>query len=120
MDVELFAVEGLRFPAAHWDQPQNIACVISGRRRYTLFPTEQIKHLYIGPLDRTPAGAPVSLVDFEQPDFGRFPLFREALAHAEVAELAFDCVGTGGGTAAGPVRRDRPLGGHRTAPGRPA
>jgi hypothetical protein len=73
--------------AAHWDQPHNVACVISGRRRYTLFPTEQIKNLYIGPLDRTPAGAPVSLVDFHNPDFERFPRFREALAHAQVAEL---------------------------------
>jgi hypothetical protein len=73
--------------AAHWDQPHNVACVIGGRRRYTLFPTEQIKNLYIGPLDRTPAGAPVSLVDFHNPDFERFPRFREALAHAQTAEL---------------------------------
>jgi hypothetical protein len=73
--------------AAHWDQPHNVACVINGRRRYTLFPTEQIKNLYIGPLDRTPAGAPVSLVDFQNPDFERYPRFREALAHAELAEL---------------------------------
>jgi hypothetical protein len=73
--------------AAHWDQPHNIACVISGRRRYTLFSTEQIRNLYIGPLDRTPAGAPVSLVDFQNPDFERYPRFREALAHAEWAEL---------------------------------
>jgi hypothetical protein len=73
--------------AAHWDQPQNIACVINGRRRYTLFPAGEIKNLYIGPLDRTPAGAPVSLVDFRFPDFERFPRFRRALEHAEVAEL---------------------------------
>jgi Cupin-like domain len=73
--------------AAHWDQPQNIACVISGRRRYTLFPIGQAKNLYVGPLDRTPAGAPVSLVDFQHPDFERFPRFRQALEHAEQAEL---------------------------------
>jgi hypothetical protein len=73
--------------AAHWDPQHNIAGVISGRRRYTLFPTHQIKNLYVGPLDRAPAGVPISLVDFQKPDFERFPRFREALAHAEVAEL---------------------------------
>jgi hypothetical protein len=73
--------------AAHWDQPQNVACVISGRRRYTLFPTGQVKNLYFGPLDRTPAGPPISLVDFHRPDFERHPKFRQALEHALVADL---------------------------------
>jgi hypothetical protein len=73
--------------AAHWDQPQNVACVIHGRRRYTLFPIDQAANLYFGPLDRTPAGAPISLVDFHDPDFVRQPRFRDALQHALVAEL---------------------------------
>lgn len=73
--------------AAHWDLPQNLACVVAGRRRFTLFPTDQIANLYIGPVDFTLSGQPISLVDFRKPDFDRHPRFAEALEHAEVAEL---------------------------------
>ena len=73
--------------SAHWDLPQNLASVIAGRRRFTLFPIEQIDNLYIGPIDNKLAGQPISLVDFAQPDFERYPKFREAIAHAQVAEL---------------------------------
>lgn len=73
--------------AAHYDAPDNIACVVAGKRRFTLFPPNQIDNLYIGPLDYTPAGQPASLVDFHNPDFKRFPKFAEALKHAIVAEL---------------------------------
>lgn len=73
--------------AAHFDLPQNIACVISGRRRFSVFPIGQLPNLYVGPLDFTPAGQAISLVDFHDPDFERFPRFREALRHAQVAEL---------------------------------
>jgi hypothetical protein len=61
--------------------------VVAGRRRITLFPPQQLRNLYIGPLDLTPAGQPVSLVDFSAPDFNRFPRFAQALEHAQVAEL---------------------------------
>jgi hypothetical protein len=73
--------------AAHWDHQHNVACVVGGRRRYTLFPPREIKNLYIGPLDRSPAGVPISLVDFHHPDLERFPRFGRALEAAEVAEL---------------------------------
>ncbi|MBV9929519.1 MAG: cupin-like domain-containing protein [Alphaproteobacteria bacterium] len=73
--------------AAHWDLAQNLACVIAGRRRFTLFPTDQVANLYVGPLEFTLAGQPTSLVDIDAPDFARHPRYREALAHAEVAEL---------------------------------
>jgi hypothetical protein len=72
---------------AHIDELDNLACVVGGRRRFTLFPPEQVRNLYIGPLDFTPAGAPVSLVSLKSPDFERFPRFREALAAARTADL---------------------------------
>jgi hypothetical protein len=71
----------------HLDEWCNIACVVSGRRRFTLFPPEQIGNLYVGPLDFAPTGAPVSLVELSAPDFQRFPKFRSALAAAQGAEL---------------------------------
>ncbi len=46
--------------AAHFDDADNLACIAAGERTFTLFPPDQIENLYIGPLDNTPAGTPVS------------------------------------------------------------
>lgn len=73
---------------AHVDEWNNIGCVVAGRRRFTLFPPEQVANLYVGPLDFAPTGAPMSLVSLRNPDFERYPNFRAALAASEAAELA--------------------------------
>jgi hypothetical protein len=73
--------------AAHVDLMENVGVVVAGRRRFTLFPPGQIANLYPGPLELTPAGTPVSLVDLQAPDLDRFPRFADALAAAETAVL---------------------------------
>jgi Cupin-like domain len=72
---------------AHWDLARNLACVISGKRRFIVMPPEQLPNLYVGPIDRTLAGQPSSLVDFDAPDFDAHPRFSDAVPHAQIAHL---------------------------------
>jgi Cupin-like domain len=73
--------------STHYDVASNVACVVAGRRRFTLFPPDQIANLYVGPLEWTIAGQPTSMVDPDAPDLERFPRFADAQAYAMTAEL---------------------------------
>lgn len=73
--------------SCHYDYSHNIAVCVAGHRRFTLFPPDQIANLYPGPLEPTPGGQVVSMIDFAAPDFARFPRARAALAAAQVAEM---------------------------------
>jgi hypothetical protein len=73
--------------SAHYDMSNNAACCVAGHRRFTLFPPDQVANLYPGPLEPTPGGQVVSMVDFAAADLTRYPRFADALAAGEVAEL---------------------------------
>lgn len=73
--------------SAHFDESDNLAVVVAGRRRFRLFPPEQVRNLYVGPLDVTMAGQPASMVDLRDPDLTTYPRFAEALAASQIAEL---------------------------------
>lgn len=73
--------------SAHYDIPDNIACVVAGKRQFVLFPPDQLANLYIGPLDFNPAGQAISMVDIKNPDYQKYPKFRDAMQVAQTAEL---------------------------------
>ena len=73
--------------APHYDLKENVACCVAGRRRFTVFPPEQARNLYPGPLELTPAGAPVSMVELAAPDLEQYPRFVDAWAAARTGVL---------------------------------
>lgn len=73
--------------APHFDVPDNLACCVIGERKFTLFPPEQHANLYVGPLDFTPAGQPISMVNIQDPDLEKYPRFSRAMDSAKTATL---------------------------------
>ena len=80
-------IGGATTATCHFDALDNIACCVAGKRKFTLFPPDQISNLYPGPLEPTPGGQVISLVDFKDPDYEKFPRFQDALLSAQVVEL---------------------------------
>lgn len=73
--------------SAHYDSLDNLACVITGKRRFTLYSPELTDRLYMGPIDFTMAGQPVSLAAAAGRDDPRYPRFREVRDQALVVDL---------------------------------
>jgi hypothetical protein len=73
--------------ASHFDLSDNFAVIALGRRRFTLFPPEATRDLYVGPLNVTIAGQPVSMVDPLAPDLEHYPRYPAARALALTADL---------------------------------
>ena len=75
------------FVSCHYDTFDNVACVVAGRRRFTLYPPDAIGDLYVGPIDFTMAGPPVALAVGTERGDPRFPRFEAIRDRALTAEL---------------------------------
>ena len=74
--------------SSHYDTFDNLACVIAGQRRFTLYAPELIGRLYVGPLENTMSGPPVSLAaSAAAAGDKQFPLFEEIRDQALKVQL---------------------------------
>ena len=73
--------------SCHFDTYDNLACVVAGRRRFTLYPPDLIGDLYVGPIDNTMAGQPVALAASSSPGDPRYPRFDAVRNQALTVDL---------------------------------
>ena len=73
--------------ATHYDTMDNLACAFLGTRRFTLYPPDAIADLYVGPIDFTMAGQPVSLAAEAGAHPSRYPRFGRVRDKALTAVL---------------------------------
>jgi hypothetical protein len=73
--------------SSHYDTYDNLICCVAGVRKFTLYSPDCIGKLYVGPIDNTMAGQPVSLAASLPEDAARFPLFADIKDGAIEIEL---------------------------------
>jgi Cupin-like domain len=73
--------------SAHYDTVDNLACVAAGKRRFTLYAPQLIDKLYVGPIDNTMAGQPISLAASSASDAAKYPLFEQIKDQSLIVEL---------------------------------
>lgn len=73
--------------SCHYDTFDNLACAVAGTRRFTLYAPELVGDLYVGPIDHTMAGQPVSLAASAAPGDPRYPRFDAIRDRALTVEL---------------------------------
>lgn len=73
--------------ATHFDVSPNLAIVLAGSRRFTIFPPSATGDLNVGPLHITLAGPPVSMVNPLNPDLSQYPRYKQAYAVGATALL---------------------------------
>ena len=71
----------------HFDLYENLVCMVAGRKRFVVFPPDQVANLYMGPVEITVSGVPTAMPDLDHPDFAKHPRFAQALEAATVADL---------------------------------
>lgn len=73
--------------SCHFDAQDNLACSVAGRRRFTLYPPQAISQLYVGPIDYTMAGQPISFAVGSNPGDSRYPDFEDLRDTAWMIDL---------------------------------